>query len=436
MPAPPTAVINAIRAGTARRHLFFFLDHPGGPIRAWDGVGKFSFGGNEYLGVGGLASISGVGNSSDIQDHRVEVTLNQIPLAALSEVDQSIKGSAASITAVMIAENGEIIGSRVLFAGVGDYTKTKITKNEATVRAVIRGKMASWSAAPRAFYTDSDQQLRYPGDTGFSRMKELESATITGWNITPESSGANVRAWYRYLQDTVTGTVIGSATTGCLFERNSTPVFGQSTLLGSVLALLENTTGATNSTGNGDLLTFGGANPCYVDSSGDVRSPGGNLVYPTSYSSAAKLKRVAVIAAGSTTATTINLVASGYQYASGAYVGVFVPNGLSVTPGSGIWLNAIIDNCRGVIGHYPHSPWSGAIAAMGAVGSPDYSMGISNYVDRVTGNAVTVNGSNQLAVNGSPCVMSTTGAVLSSAGNLIQSNGTGAAGPNFLRVFS
>ena len=41
MPAPPTALVNALRRGTVARHVFFEMTHSQGTVRMWDGVGDF-----------------------------------------------------------------------------------------------------------------------------------------------------------------------------------------------------------------------------------------------------------------------------------------------------------------------------------------------------------------------------------------------------------
>lgn len=189
MPAPPAELVAATRAGTAARHMFFKLEHVDGDVLAWDGIGEYVFDGDVYLGVAGLAQIQGVSNSHDLQNHRVECTLNAVPLPALAHVNPSIRDAPAQLAAVWIdGDTGEIVASRIMFAGLGDVLRSRVDGETLTITASIRALAADWSTVPRAYYNDVDQQRRFPGDTGCQFTTTLENAVIAGWQATPGSA--------------------------------------------------------------------------------------------------------------------------------------------------------------------------------------------------------------------------------------------------------
>jgi hypothetical protein len=233
MPAAPTELVAAVRAGTCARHHFFKMTHTSGTVLAWDGVGDFVFNGDTYLGVASLMEIGGVSNSADIQNHAVSVKLNGVPLSDFRGVEPSIRGQTALLYAVWISvDTGIVLGYKLLFSGLGDYLTTRFSGDTVQLAANIRAPHADWSVVPRAYYTGVDQARLYPGDTGCDLVSRLENAVIAGWQATPGSVAdllyyrANM-SLYRHIAD-ADGNLYGHATYGPVFQ-----VGGSGELLGA-----------------------------------------------------------------------------------------------------------------------------------------------------------------------------------------------------------
>lgn len=417
MAAPNATLAAKIRAGTVSRHIFLRLDHSQGELFLWDGVGTFVFDGNTYRGVGGLAQISGVSDSLDVQNHEVLCTLNGVALPDLINTDTSIEDRAAQIAVVWIHEDGTVAGSSIIFVGAGDVLRLKMDVASKQLTAKLKAPLAEWRAPPLAFYTDADQQRRYAGDTGFSLVKMLEGATVAGWSVNAEAAGGvpvqAVSGALRIL-DSVQGTLIGDNTNGpCVGIINDSGVLKVVSVDSNANTYVEQTTGALASRQAVApfAIQVGGIN-AYIDTAGDVRTAGGLLIL-RSASTARRLRRQGAIAGnGTATATTISTLVISASLSYLHKTGTYSRTQLDQTPK--VYNNA-----------------NGADAFLNASSLVTDAFG--TFVEDVTGAALTVSGG-LLKIGGSNCVVSTTGVILSPGGRrLVRSGGTAA---DFLRCWT
>lgn len=206
MSAPPPALLAAIRSGEVVRELFFRLDHPSGLVLAWSGVGEYVLGGETYSGTAGLSSVSGVEETSDIQTHDVEVTLQGIPLSAAVDLNAPVRNRAAQIVALWRDASGAQVGAtRTIFKGKADTLTVDHTGENLTVRLTLRSAAFDFRLTGQSYYSDNEQELTYPDDTGFSLMAKLSNKNSAGWSLSGSSGGGGSTKVY------VTATGTGSA---------------------------------------------------------------------------------------------------------------------------------------------------------------------------------------------------------------------------------
>ena len=420
MAAPDSTLLAALRAGTVTRHLFFKMPHTSGDVYAWDGIGDYIIGGDTYVGIYNAATIEGISVSADLQTNIVVVTLNGVSLAALNQSGSSVRGNAATITAAWINEANTIVASRVLFAGLADNMKVMFEDGEITLKLQLRGKLADWSKAPTAFYTPRDQTRLFPssGDTGFQFVRELETGTTAGWNLTEELTTSQVD--FKDATGTFSSIRVGRYVDSVTNELIGNNLYGQNTTSAGTPGKPGYWTGAstrdvykenvtTADTGYiGFTISVGGIN-VYVDVAGIVKSAGGNSIISSGGASAYLRKITPITVIGIATADkpqTVSLFSNT----------LFTKNAASIT---GIDYTAlIIDNIEGV-----HSGMTSSTIA-------------TNYEEAVTGTAVTV-ASGFLRVGGSDCTISSNGAVRSPAGNFIRMKASvGGTAANYLRVWT
>ena len=420
MPAPPSGLVNALRAGTVARHVFFTLTHVDGDVRCWDGIGDFTLSGNTFKGVGGLMRIEGISDSGDVQNHQVAVTLNGVALSSVNLVTLSIRNEAASLVFAWIAEDGAVEAARTVFAGLGDTLRTKFTADENSVTAILRAPLAEWRTPPRAYYTDQDQQRRFPGDTGFSLVSQLENVSVSGWSKNPEASGAvpTLRAASSSFKDDVDGVDIGVEGWGLTLFCYSDPAHSLGTRGGSTKFYEETTGAAAVATANsaGAKLQVGGVNT-YIDLAGIVRSAGGLRLFPTADTTHFVRKHGPISSAGSATSTTVTATLI-------ATTPFFKKTGTTISTSAPDWSGFVYENSMSYSVYGDGTVTSGNVLA--AAGVP--------WLEESTGNAVTYSGGLMLC-NGANCVVSSTGAIITNTGRMLRPSGS-ADSNEFMRVWT
>jgi hypothetical protein len=415
MPAPPTELVEALRpvlsgeGNKVARHLFFRMEHSQGTVLVWDGIRKMLFGGETYLGVGGLASVKGVSDSGDVQSHQIEVQLNGVALKNVSEVDPDIRDKAALLTAGWIKEGGQLLGSLAVFTGKGDVLRVRVTDKVNSISALLRAPFADWRTSPLAYWTDADQRRHFLNDSGFKFMKSLENATVTGWGIDPESGGTAPK-----LSGTVVGpdfvgvpiiedigeAVIGDDIDGLDYLKIPVPSYTVTGLGGTPYKDTSPGTFQIAAIASDFALKIAGL-PCYVDTAGTVRSPAGRTVSLVTDTTRFLRRQTAIVADGTATAEEITAGGDLILFGTGSSGRVYCnKNGQRPKINGSFDLQDAID--------------------------------LALYKEATTGNAVTFS-TGRLRVSGSPCVISTTGVILSAGGKrIVKQAGTAA---EFMRVW-
>lgn len=312
MPAPDATLLAAMRNGQATRHVFVKLEHPDGDVLAWDGVGEYLFAGEVYSGVRGFAAVEGISDSRDLQTHAVTLRLMGVPPAHFRTSTANVRNEPVTIWAAWFGEDGVLLASLVLFKGKADFLRTKPSAFGLELEVVVRGKLASWSQSPRAYYTDSEQQSRYPGDVGFFLMPTFENRILSGWSLIPATTGSTPRTNPSYsgsdattLIDEATLRRVGETSQGFNAYRSGSSILAYST----GAAYTEDTTGAALAfqTSAPFRLQLSGAD-CYTGEDGYIYTPNGKKI-TLGGSSALRLAANVVRAnAGSQTAATKYLV--------------------------------------------------------------------------------------------------------------------------------
>ena len=397
MSAPSAALVSALRAGTVSRHLFFRMTHSQGTVLAWDGVGKFQFdagvavsdGVETYNGVAGFASLEGVSDSGDIQNHEIVATLNGVSLESILETDQNVRDEDARIFAVWIQEDGTVLESQQLFHGRGDTFTARLSADEKSISVRLRAPLANWSTPPRAYYTDKDQQRRFPGDTGFKFMKSLENTSVTGWGIDPESVGGSPR-WIEGVEfRTAVGfEIIGDDADGLEYLQTSLDPHSIRYPTKSVSSEIyrEQSTNlivSVDEPSNGDLIVDSAR--AYVDTDGVLRSPAGHKLIVEE--NAAQFLRVQGLISAIGSATSERITYDGQDLRGET-------NGLRV-----------------------YCNHNGKRARQTNDAIKDYTDSVA-YVEQGTGLAAAFVGG-ILKVNGSDCTISSTGAVRTASGAFV-----------------
>lgn len=151
------------------------LDFPTGHVYVHDGIGTYSFGGHDYLGVGKFGGV-------EVAEESLEVIAKPVTLS-LSGVDSEIiatamdndvyQGRDVVIYLGLVNKNtlALVDTPETLWEGRMDQMSIKFGANEASVTLNCEHRLRR---EPRiARYTDADQQISYPGDRFFDYVGKI-----------------------------------------------------------------------------------------------------------------------------------------------------------------------------------------------------------------------------------------------------------------------
>jgi len=161
-------------AGVTSVAYLIHADFRSGPLRVWTGWGTLVAGGHEWIGSGDMIGISEIDAAAGAFASPFTLTLSGLPdehfdaYARLMLVDSTeYRGRQISVFLAFFEEDWQIIEEPI--AAVTGFMDVPILDADAISRRITlqcEGPFVTRARPRYGFYTDEDQQLRYPGDMG------------------------------------------------------------------------------------------------------------------------------------------------------------------------------------------------------------------------------------------------------------------------------
>jgi len=174
------AMLTALAAGTVRPCPIAEIEVAGGFVRAWNGIGDLLFGGQNYTGLGDLAGVSPVKESSDIRANNVQFQLSGIPAAMMSTALGSVRWnkSAKLWLGLLDASEALIADPYLMFSGFTDVPAIEESGATARISISAESRLVDLKRSRVRTYTPEDQRRDYPADKGFDFVAGLQDAQI------------------------------------------------------------------------------------------------------------------------------------------------------------------------------------------------------------------------------------------------------------------
>lgn len=175
----PSAVTNQISQNNLEAFwaVDLLFDSPN-DLYFWSGLGDFSHEGNTYTGVGDLLDISEIRESTDISAYGAVITITGIPSSRISlALDEPYQGRKALIRFGTV--NAGVSTSFVVFSGDMDQMNISYGPETCTISLEVESRLIDLSRARIRRYTDEDQRSRFPSDSAFSFVNELQDRRVT-----------------------------------------------------------------------------------------------------------------------------------------------------------------------------------------------------------------------------------------------------------------
>lgn len=185
-----TGTVEALLAGrTVRAALLMVITWADSSItRLWTGMGPITIGGQEYKGSGQLISVDGIGGGLGTQASNATFRMSgvdaTIAAKAAEERDQAADCQIECFIQVFgdgaLAGEWQPVDSPI---GLGLWQGDQLTfeRSDAMTRNVVLTAVnffATRSLPLSSYYSDRDQQQRYPGDRGGEFMSSLINASV------------------------------------------------------------------------------------------------------------------------------------------------------------------------------------------------------------------------------------------------------------------
>jgi hypothetical protein len=180
-----TTYNDEVKAALAAQHVeicsFAKLEFPSGTVYLHNSLGTFTWGGNDWLGVGDLGSISQVEEAMDVSPYAITLTLSglnsTITGAALTE-NYFMHG--ATIYIGVLDENAELITTPTqIWSGYMDQMNMTIGADGGDgIQMVCESELSRFNRASNLMYTNVAQQEKSSGDLFFNNIHKVEGAKI------------------------------------------------------------------------------------------------------------------------------------------------------------------------------------------------------------------------------------------------------------------
>lgn len=174
-----TATLNAAGGEVVRPLFFVLLDFEGGAQRLTSADRTMTWAGEDWLGVGGLGSIGGIEETSELQVNGVELSLSGInPDLVPVALTEPYQGRPCRIWLGFLAETYTLIADPMLiFAGRLDQMSIELGE-VAAIRVTAKSRLADWERPRIQRYTDASQRMLWSNDRGLEGVTAAANVEI------------------------------------------------------------------------------------------------------------------------------------------------------------------------------------------------------------------------------------------------------------------
>jgi hypothetical protein len=187
----PTDVATALGQQHVAIVTFAKLEFPAGTIYVHNSLGTYTWGSQDWLGVGDLGSISQVEEGLDVSPYAISLTL--------SGLDATISGAALTqdyfmhpvtvYLGVLDADDSLIDTPTQIWSGFMDQMNLTVGADGGdAIQLVAESELSRFDTSKNLLYTNATQQARYTGDLFFSHIHKVEGAKFDWGAKTPGSS--------------------------------------------------------------------------------------------------------------------------------------------------------------------------------------------------------------------------------------------------------
>lgn len=185
------ALQSALSAGIIWPAIFAEIHFSTGPVYIWSGYGPITWSGQTWVGAGDLGSISVIEGGSNVEARGITLTLSginsSIVLDCLNQFQQGLPAIISLGTFTDSTRTTLVVDPVSAWTGRMDQASIEIGAESSSITLMLETRLLEMNVAVDRRYTNDDQQLRAPGDLGFSFVQG-QINEILYWGRTPFQS--------------------------------------------------------------------------------------------------------------------------------------------------------------------------------------------------------------------------------------------------------
>ena len=176
-----SAMQAALTARTLQPAIMADLTFKSGTEYVWIGRGSLTWNGNTYQGVGNLGGIGTITETTTVMAAGTNVSLSGVdPTLYADSLADIVTGQPAKIWFACL--NGStVIDAMLWFSGLIDIPTVTEGPDDIAISIALESKLVNLQRANRKLYTAAEQRRKYPTDSGFNWVEQLQdTANIWG----------------------------------------------------------------------------------------------------------------------------------------------------------------------------------------------------------------------------------------------------------------
>lgn len=189
----------ANQAETEKSHVtcihFVSLDFVSGLLLANTTPSTFTWGGQDYLGLGYVGGISEIAEDAMLRPNGVTLQLSGVDSTVITAaMTEGYHGRAISIWEGYLGETTQqlVADPELIFRGIMDVMTVELGEGTALVTVKCEGELARWQRHRGLLYTHESQQTIFPGDKGLDQVLKIQNRRLNWdgkWSLGTNFSG-------------------------------------------------------------------------------------------------------------------------------------------------------------------------------------------------------------------------------------------------------
>jgi hypothetical protein len=177
----PALVSAAVEASDVALLLFAELDFPSGVVRVHNGLGTYSWGGNDWLGVGTLGEISKVEEGQNTSPYSITLSLSGLDASMVDPaLDEKYFMRDVSIYLGVLDSTDSLLATPTsIWNGFMDNMKLSLGANGGDViQLTAESELARFDKSANYMFTNAQQQKQSSGDLFFNHLHKIQDVKI------------------------------------------------------------------------------------------------------------------------------------------------------------------------------------------------------------------------------------------------------------------